>query len=214
MLKTALAEIVGTFIIVFIGTGAMVADTAMAGKLTALGVCLIWGFAVFLAIIVAERIGQGHFNPAVTIVSAIKERFGFSTILLHIFFQCIGAILASIVLSFFAPSGSDLGATVPRLELGYVFLIEVVISFCLLAVIEFTVIKKLSLFKAALIIGIYVFIAAIITGPYTGCSMNPARTLGPFLIGTFKEALWLYITAPILGMLLAYIAFRPLSKAA
>ena len=209
MLKLALAEIVGTFIIVFIGTAGMVANDVTGGAVTHYGVCLIWGVAVFLAIITAERIGQGHFNPAVTIASAIKSKLKASTVSVHIISQCVGAILASLVLSIFAPRGSNLGATLPRLDIIYVFLIEVAISFCLLAVIEFTIIKKMTLVKAALIIGVYVFIAAVITGPYTGCAMNPARTLGPALIGGVKEALWLYMVAPVLGMLLVLVTIRP-----
>lgn len=190
----------------------MVVNATTGGGLSHIGVCFAWGAAVFSAIVIAEKIGQGHFNPAVTIADAIKEKLSFPIIVVHIVFQCIGAIVASLLLSFIAPTGSDLGATVPRLAIGYVFLIEVAISFCLLGVIEYTVIKKLPLVKAAFIIGVYVFIAAIITGPYTGCSMNPARTLGPALIGSYKEALWLYCTAPVIGMLLGFAAFRRFAK--
>src|SRR5512135_927096 len=104
MLKIAIAEILGTFIIVFIGTGAMVADDVTAGAVTHLGVCLLWGLAVVLAIVIAERIAQGHFNPAVSVAAAIKERMPLRLLALRIVSQCFGAIVASLLLHFIVPS--------------------------------------------------------------------------------------------------------------
>lgn len=202
MLRIALAEILGTFIIVFLGTGSMILNILTSGAVTDLGVCLIWGFAVFLAIIVAERIGQGHFNPSVTLVVAIKQKLPPIQVSVRIVMQSLGAVGASLLLQTWAPGAKSLGETLPALRLWEVFLIEVAISFALMLTIEFSASKKLGLSAAATLIGAYVFVAAYITGPYTGCSMNPARSFGPAFIGGDLQWMWLYATAPTLGMLL------------
>ncbi|HYM20739.1 MAG TPA: aquaporin [Candidatus Kapabacteria bacterium] len=206
------AEIIGTFIIVFLGTGSIMANEATSGGIAHLGICIIWGFAVFLAIVVAERIGQGHFNPAVTIAVALKEKISASVILLRIASQVIGALAASTLLRYALPTITTLGQTLPNLPVWMVFLIETVISFGLMATIEFSVLKKLKLTNAALIIGGYVALAAFVAGPYTGASMNPARTLGPAIVGGIMPALWLYMIAPSLGMVLAVSIIRQRSE--
>lgn len=201
-IRTSLAEIVGTFILVVIGTGSMMLNEITSGEVTHIGVCAAWGLAVYLAIWFAERIGKGHFNPAVTITVAIKEKMPVAEAGLRMVAQTIGAIVASIVLRHYCPTIKTLGQTLPNLPIVSVFLIEVVISFALMVVIEYTVAKKFTLYMAALAIAVYVCVAAIITGPYTGCSMNPARSLGPALIGGGMEWMWLYTLAPMVGMLL------------
>jgi aquaporin Z len=212
MLRLALAEILGTFIIVFFGTASMVVNDTTGGGLGHAGVCFAWGAAVSFAIVFAERIGQGHFNPAVTITDAIKEKLPVSKIIVHILSQCIGAIIASVLLSIFSPANSLLGATLPKLDLVWVFLIEVLISFGLMGVILFTVRKQYSLVSAALLIGGYVVLAAFFAGPYTGASMNPARTLGPAIISGQMAGFWVYMIAPTLGMLAAIPTFHILRK--
>jgi aquaporin Z len=208
LFRTAAAEILGTFIIVFIGCGSMMLDQMTHGVITHLGVCIIWGIAVFLAIISAERIGQGHFNPAVTIASAIKLPMDPGEILQRIGAQLLGATAASVLLRQLLPTVNTLGETLPNLSLAFVFIIEVVISFGLMAVIEFSLAKKMRLPIAALTIGGYVFLAAFFAGPYTGASMNPARTIGPAAVSHLAPDLWVYIVAPTVGMIAAVSIFR------
>ncbi len=205
MLKTALSEFLGTFIIVFIGTASMIINDTSGGAVTHLGICITWGVAVFLAIYLCEKIAEGHFNPGISIVLAFTNGTTASVFVLRLVSQIAGALIASILLSVIFPTNQSLGGTLPNVALWEVFLIEVAISFALMATVFFVQSKgdTLSIFKVALIIGGYVFVAAYLTGPYTGASMNPARTLGPAIVSGYAPALWLYmITAPI-GMFLA-----------
>ena len=205
MFKTALSEILGTFIIVFIGTASIVINDTSGGAVTHLGICIAWGLAVFLAIFFCEKIAEGHFNPGVSTVLAFTNGTTVPKYILRIFSQVFGALLASFALSLIFPAHPSLGGTLPKLDLWAVFLIEVTISFALMTTVFFVQSKGdiLSIFNVALIIGTYVFVAAYITGPYTGASMNPARTLGPAIVSGYAPSVWLYmITAPI-GMFLA-----------
>jgi glycerol uptake facilitator-like aquaporin len=186
----------------------MMFDELTHGGVTHLGVCLVWGLAVFLAIVLAERIGQGHFNPAVTIASAIKLNIEPGELLQRTAAQFVGAAAASGVLRLIFPSVNTLGETLPGLPVEWVFLIEVIISFGLMAVIEISLAKKFKLRVAAAVIGGYVFLAAFFAGPYTGASMNPARTLGPAAISHLAPALWVYMIAPVVGMIAAVSIFR------
>ncbi len=205
MLKTAISEILGTFIIVIIGTASIIINDMSGGAVTHFGICICWGVAVFLAIYLCEKIAEGHFNPAVSTVLAITSGTTTPIYILRVVSQLSGAILASVILSLIFPMHPSLGGTLPKLDHWKVFIIEVTISFALMTTVFFVQSKgeKLSVFNVALIIGLYVFVAAYITGPYTGASMNPARTLGPAIVSGYAPSVWLYmITAPI-GMFLA-----------
>jgi len=202
--KHIAAEILGTFLIVFIGTGAMVLNEVSGGNITHIGVCLLWGFAVALAIVSAGRLAESHFNPAVTIALIIAGKFSAKRSIEHIGAQIIGALLASIFLYLIFPKNATLGSTLPTVSPLMAALIEIVISFVLMASVALTEVMNIkSRILAAMTIGSAVFILAYLAGPLTGASMNPARSIGPAIVSGHLEDLLLYLIAPILGMILA-----------
>ncbi len=209
MKKYFIAEIIGTFIIVFMGTGAIILDEATTGSVTHFGVCLIWGIAVASAILLAGRIHESHFNPAVTIALVVAGKFSAKRSVEHIIAQIIGAILASILLYLLFPKNSTLGSTLPSLSVWATVAIEVVISFLLMATIAAIEIFKIKhKILPAIIIGSVVLLLAYFAGPLTGASMNPARSIGPALISGHTEYLLLYLVAPIVGMMLAVPLYK------
>ncbi|MFI5264235.1 MAG: MIP/aquaporin family protein [Candidatus Kapaibacterium sp.] len=209
MKKHIAAEILGTFIIVFIGTGAIVLNEVTGGGITHLGVCLLWGFAVALAIISAGRLAESHFNPAVTIALIIAGKFSAKRSFEHIGAQITGALLASILLFLIFPKNATLGATLPTVSPLMAAGIEILISFVLMASVALTEVLNIeSRILAAVTIGSSVFIMAYFAGPLTGASMNPARSIAPAIVSGHLENLILYLIAPILGMILAVPLYK------
>ena len=209
MKKYIAAEILGTFIIVFVGTGAMVLDEITIGAVTHFGVCLIWGIAVASAILFAGRIHESHYNPAVTLALVVAGKFSAKKSVEHISAQIIGAILASIILYLIFPKNPTLGSTLPSISIWSTAGIEIVISFLLMAsiaAIDILKIKNKTL--PAIIIGTVVLLMAYFAGPLTGASMNPARSIGPAIISGHTEYILVYLFAPILGMLLAVPLYK------
>jgi aquaporin Z len=209
MKKYILAEILGTFIIVFTGTGAMVINEATSGSVTHVGVCLLWGFGVFLAIISAGRFAESHFNPAVTIALITAGKFSAKKSVEHIIAQIIGGLLASVIIFFLFPHSNELGSTLPTVSPWLAVGIEIVISFVLMASVALTEVLNIkSRTIAAIMIGGAVALMAYVAGPLTGASMNPARSIGPAFISGHTEYLWVYLIAPVLGMLMAVPLYR------
>ncbi len=209
MKKYIAAEILGTFLIVFVGTGAIIYNETSSGGLTHLGVCILWGIAVAISIVSAGRIAESHFNPAVTLSLVLAGKFSAKKSIEHIAAQIVGATIASIVLYLIFPKNATLGSTLPTESPWISAVIEIAISFALMASIALTEILQIkSRFYVALIIGFVVFILAYWAGPLTGASMNPARSIGPAIISGHTEYLFLYLLAPIIGMLLAVPLYR------
>ncbi|MEP7236157.1 MAG: aquaporin, partial [Ignavibacteriota bacterium] len=175
MKKYIAAEIIGTFIIVFIGTGAMILDESTSGSLTHFGVCLIWGIAVAFAIVSAGRIHESHYNPAVTLALVFAGKFSPKRSVEHILAQIFGAILASIILVVMFPKNPTLGATLPAISPWAAVAVEIAISFTLMSsIVLLEVFQVKSNVLPAIIIGSFVMLLAYFAGPLTGASMNPA----------------------------------------
>jgi aquaporin Z len=207
--KYIAAEILGTFIIVFIGTGAIILNEVTGGNVTHIGVCLLWGFGVALAIASAGRLAESHFNPAVTIALIIAGKFSLKKSFEHIGAQIIGALLASIVLYLIFPKNATLGSTLPTVSPWLAAGIEIIISFVLMASVALTEVMNIeSRILAALTIGAAVTVTAYFAGPLTGASMNPARSIAPAIVSGHLENLLLYLIAPVLGMILAVPLYK------
>lgn len=187
----------------------MILDDTTTGALTHFGVCLLWGIAVAFAILSAGRIAESHYNPAVTLALVFAGKFSRTRSVEHIVAQITGAILASIILYIIFPKNPTLGSTLPSVSPWAAAGIEIVISFALMssiALIEILNIKSKIL--PAIIIGSAVMLMAYFAGPLTGASMNPARSIGPALISGHTEYLWLYLIAPVIGMLFAVPLYK------
>ncbi len=206
--KALFAEGLGTFALVLIGTGAIVVDSA-AGVIGHGGIALSFGLVVMVMIYAVGEISGAHFNPAVSLAFWIAGRLPFTDVLPYVAAQCAGAVLGSVAVKFVLGGGGALGATVASVPLVQAFGVEVLLTFLLMFVIlNVSTGAKEKGITAGLAIGATVAMGAMVGGPLTGASMNPARSLGPALIAGETGGLWLYILAPVLGAALAVMACR------
>ena len=203
-MRKLLAECLGTFCLVFAGTGAIVINQASGGAISHVGVALTFGLIVMAMIESLGDVSGAHLNPAVTVGFWVARRFPGRQVLPYAASQLAGALLASGLLRFLFPASATLGATLPAGSAGQSFVLEVVLSgllmFVILCVSDGANEKGLN---AALTIGGVVALEAMFAGPICGASMNPARSLGPALVSGHLEHLWIYLGAPVLGALLA-----------
>lgn len=199
-----LAELIGTFALVFVGTGAIIVNDLHDNVVTHVGVCLAFGLVITVMIYAVGNVSGAHFNPAVTLGFVITRGFPPRDAAIYILAQMVAAILASLTLHLLFPTHEHLGATLPAGSIGQSFVLEIILTFLL-----FFVILNVSTgamekgIMAGVAIGGTVAIAALFGGPISGASMNPARSLGPALISGHLHSLWLYLVAPCIGALLA-----------
>jgi aquaporin Z len=208
-LRPHLAEALGTFALVFAGTGAIIVDDVSGGALSHVGVSLVFGLVVLAMILVVGEVSGAHLNPAVTFGFLCSRRLGWRRALSYAASQSAGAFAASLVLRALFSSHAGLGATLPTGTLAQVFSIEVVITALLVFVIlgvSFGDAGKRSL--AGVAVGATVALAALVAGPISGASMNPARSLAPALVSGNLAGLWIYLSAPFAGAWLGVLACR------
>ena len=203
-MKKLLAEGFGTFCLVFAGTGAIIVNQTTGGAISHVGVALTFGLIVLAMIETVGDVSGAHLNPAVTLGFWTAKRFPGSQVLPYIGSQCAGALLASGTLRLLFPENATLGATLPAGPPLQSFVLEVILT-CILMFVILSVSHgaKEKGFTAAIAIGGTVGLEAMFAGPICGASMNPARSLGPALVSGHLEHLWIYLTATVLGALLA-----------
>jgi aquaporin NIP len=205
--KKMIAETFGTFGLVFAGTSAIVVNSG--GAVSHVGVALTFGLVVFATISAIGDISGAHINPAVTIGFYFARRHPGRLVLPYIASQCVGAVLASLMVSVLFPDDQKLGGTSPAGLFGQSWVLEMLLTAGLMFVIlSVSTGAKEKGITAGLAIGAVVALEALFAGPISGASMNPARSLGPALISGQFESLWLYLTAPVVGAMLAVAACR------
>lgn len=161
------------------------------------------------------HLSGAHINPAVTIAFWSVRRFPSGEVIRYVIAQCTGAVAASITLRITLGQIGNLGATLPTIPVGPAFLFEWLFSFALMLVIMAVATdERVADGFAPLAIGLTVGFCALMGGPLTGASMNPARSLGPALVGGYWRFLWVYWLAPITGMIAAARAYELLRRAA
>lgn len=208
-MKKYIAELIGTFALVFCGTGAIIVDEQTNGQVGHIGVAIIFGLIVTAMIYTFGDKSGAHFNPAITIAFSVANLFPQKQILPYIVSQIIGAFVASAILKLLFPTNINLGATIPAGSNLQSFVLEIVLTFILMLTILFTSQgSKETGTMAALAIGGVVLLEAMFAGPICGASMNPARSLSPAIVSGNIESLWVYLTAPILGATLATFVWR------
>jgi glycerol uptake facilitator protein len=236
--KKFIAELLGTFFLVFFGTGAAVVTllitkgvegTAGIGLLGGLGdwiaIAMAFGLTVMAGIYLFGKISGAHFNPAVTIGLLVSKNISLIDSVYYIVAQVIGACLGSLLLWFVLGSAAvtvgGLGATAPSMGVGYMqaMVAECIGTFFLmLVVMGVAVDKKAEPGFAGLSIGMTVATVIIVLGAFTGASINPARTFGPYLMDTLLGGanLWgffpIYLVGPIVGAILAALVYTYLAK--
>lgn len=210
-MKKYYAEVIGTFALVFCGTGAIIINQETSGVISHVGVAFTFGLIVMVMIYALGPISGAHLNPAVTIAFSIAKRFPVRQIVPYILSQALGALLASAVLRFLFTNNEFLGTTSPRGTEMQSFVLETILTFFLMLVIIHvaTGSKEQGMF-AGLAIGSTVLLEAMFAGPICGASMNPIRSFSPAVISGHLEHLWIYLTAPVLGATLAIFAWNVL----
>ena len=203
-LRRAGAEALGTFFLVLISPGAAMVNAYSAGQLGAVGIALATAFVVTAMIYALGHLSGAHINPAVTLGFWSVRRFPAAEVVPYIIAQCSGGVAASLVLrSTLGPVG-DLGATLPRISVPSALAIEWLLSFALMFVIMAVATDdRVAGGFAAIAVGVTVGFCVLMGGPITGGSMNPARSLGPAVIGGLWQGHWLYWVAPVTGMMAA-----------
>jgi aquaporin Z len=194
------AEILGTFCLVFAGTGAIIIDETKGGAVSHVGVALTFGLIVLAMIYAVGDVSGCHLNPAVTLGFFVARRFEGRWVLPYILCQCVGAVAASGVLRLMFPDNLTLGATLPAGPAAQSFVLEFLLTFILMFVIlSVSTGSKEKGVLAGVAVGSVIALEALFAGPISGASMNPARSLAPALVAWRLDHLWLYLIAPCLG---------------
>ena len=211
--REAYAEGIGTFILVFAGTGAVMVNKISGGAITHLGISFVFGAVVAALIYGIGHLSGAHFNPAVTLAFWASGFFPKRRVLPYILAQSVGAIAASTLLLIALGSVAKLGATLPLNDNWLQSLVlETVLTFILMFVILGSGLdRRAPIGFAGMAIGLTVGLEAAFMGPITGASMNPVRSLGPAFVGGIWQHHWIYWVVPILGAQLAVIVYRQLS---
>jgi aquaporin NIP len=207
--KKYVSEFIGTFALVFAGTGAIVINEVSHGAITHVGIALTFGLIVLVMIYALGDISGAHLNPAVTIGFSFSRRLPGREVVPYIASQCAGALAASAVMRLLFPDNRLLGTTQPAgselqsfvLE----FLLTALLMFVILGVSSGASEKGIT---AGIVVGSVIALEAMFAGPICGASMNPARSLGPAVVSEHFASLWLYVAGPVLGAAVGVIGCR------
>jgi len=211
-MKKYVAELIGTFALVFCGTGAIVINDLSQGAIGHLGIAMTFGLIVTVMIFALGNISGAHINPAVSIAFCITSSFEKKQVMPYILAQLIGAFLASGMLHLLFFNHDHLGSTLPAGPWQQSFMLEIILTYLLMLVILFVGHNKSVNQFTGLAVGATVMLEAIFAGPITGASMNPARSISPAVVSGNMNLLWIYILAPIAGALLASMTWLYFGK--
>jgi len=215
-MRPYVAEAIGTFSLVFAGTGSIVINDVTGGGVSHVGVALTFGLIVMAMIYAVGDTSGAHLNPAVTVGFVVARRLKVRFLMPYVLSQMTGAVLASITLLCMFGNHASLGSTTPLGSVWQSFALEAVLTGILMFVIlcVSTGPKEVGT-MAGIAIGGVIGLEALFAGPISGASMNPARSLAPAIVSGHLLSLWVYVTAPFLGSVIAvplWLATRPSSR--
>lgn len=210
LVRRAGAESIAAFALVFGGCGAIIANAEYGGGLGTVGVALAFGLVIMVMVYATGHLSGAHINPAVTIAFTLTRHFPARDAIAYIAGQCLGAVCAALVLLAIWPSQpGDLGATLPTVSVTSALAYEAVLTAFLMFVIMAVATDTRAVGPAAAIaIGGTIGLDALFGGPVTGASMNPARSLGPALVGGTWTDYWVYVAGPVLGAAAGALAYQ------
>lgn len=207
-LKSYLAEMIGTFALVFAGAGSVCMDQLTGGRVGIVGIALAYGLVVMVMTSTYGPISGGHFNPAVTIAMLIGQRIDSIKCVFYVISQLFGAAIAALFLSAVLHAHPDLVSSPPFLGacdlsgVGFkaATLLEAVMTFFLVSTIYATTIDSRGCAAGApLAIGMTAAFCVLAAGPLTGAALNPARAFGPAVVSGHWANWYVYWVGPIAG---------------
>lgn len=207
-MKKYIAELIGTFALVFCGTGAIVINDVTNGTVSHVGIAITFGLIVTVMIYSFGHISGAHINPAVSIAFAFTDGFEKKNLIGYIAVQLLGAFLASGILRILFDEHENLGSTIPFGSWQQSFILEIILTYFLMIVILFVSQNKSVTQFTGVAVGATVMLEALFAGPITGASMNPARSISPAIVSGNVSELWIYIAAPIIGAILASLTWN------
>lgn len=208
LLRACIAELIGTFALVFAGAGAIMVD-AKTAALGHVGVAITFGLVIMVMIYAVGHVSGAHFNPAVSLAFAVTRHFPWPRVALYWLAQLVGALLAAALLRASLGNLAHVGATLPAGSDGQSFVWEIVLTAFLMFVIMAVATDTRAVGEAAAIaVGGTVGLDAMFGGPISGASMNPARSAGPAILSGDLRALWIYLVAPAVGAMAGAVAYQ------
>ncbi|XP_021721409.1 aquaporin NIP2-1-like [Chenopodium quinoa] len=201
-LRKLLAEVIATYMLVFVACGvASISDTS-EHKITRLGASLAGGMIVTVMIYAVGHISGAHMNPAITIAFAATRHFPWKQVPAYALAHITGAISAAFTLKYLLHPIKLLGVTTPSGTTPQALIMEIVVTFCMMFVISAVATDSKSVGElAGIAVGSAVCIGSMLAGPISGGSMNPVRTIGPALASGCYNDLWVYVVGPLIGTL-------------
>jgi MIP family channel proteins len=207
------AEFIGTFALVFAGTGAIIINDVTGGAVTSVGVGLTFGMTVLTMIYAVGDVSGAHLNPAVTLGFFAARRLERKMVVPYVLSQFSGALAASLLLRGLFLQHSTLGTTAPAGPAFQSLVLEIILTALLMFVIlNVSVGVKERGITAGIAVGSVIALEALFAGPISGASMNPARSFAPALVSQHLSHLWIYLLAPVAGALLAVVGCRCVRK--
>jgi aquaporin NIP len=210
LLRRSVAEGLAAFALVFAGCGAIITNATHHGALGSVGVSMVFGLVITVMIYATGHLSGAHINPAVTIAFTLTRHFPRRDAVAYILAQLAGATVAAFTLAAaWSHKPASLGATVPSVGMTIALLYEVLLTaFLMFVIIAVATDTRAVGAAAALAIGGTVGLDALIGGPITGASMNPARSFGPALAWGQWHQFWLYVVGPVVGAALGAFAYQ------
>ncbi|KAK7302998.1 hypothetical protein RJT34_13897 [Clitoria ternatea] len=201
LLQKLVAEVVGTYFLIFAGCASVVVNLDKDKVITQPGIAIVWGFTVMVLVYSLGHISGAHFNPAVTLAHASTKRFPLKQVPAYILAQVVGSTLASGTLRLIFNGKNDhFAGTLPAGTNLQSFVVEFIITFYLMFVISGVATDNRAIGElAGLAVGSTVLLNVMFAGPVTGASMNPARSLGPAIVHNKYKGIWIYLVSPFMG---------------
>jgi aquaporin Z len=212
--KALVAEFISTFALVFVGIGAIAVDNMTGGRSGLVGIALAHGLIIAVMVSATMAISGGHINPAVTIGAWVAGKIDTNNAIGYVIAQCLGAVVAAFLIKLAVPvdalSAVAMGTPVlgNGITIGQGLLTEIILTFFLMFAVYGTAIDRRAPKVGGLFIGLTVTVDILMGGPISGAAMNPARHLGPALMGGPTEHIWLYWVGPIAGAVLAALVYK------
>ena len=218
MTQRLVAEVVGTFTLIFIGAGSIVAASVAglgAGGAGLITVALAHGLAIGVMVSAVGHVSGGHFNPAVTVGAWVARRMTTGAAVAYVVAQIAGGLLGALTLRLVLPGSAwdpvTLGTPLvtPGIADWQAIAIEAILTFLLVWVVFATALDPEGSFGkiAGLAIGFTIAMDVLMGGPFTGAAMNPARSIGPAVVSGELTGVWVYILGPVIGGTVAALLY-------